>query len=160
MWASLRAHQSKIQKFKQHSVFLFTYSQEDNRHQRQKRQHGFWLLKGLLKDRCRRPDRGRPRKSPNPGGSVSGRRRKGKKGYRDRVEGCRMPGQKAAGQQQKTHCPLVYTQPHPLPRPGPSPFLLSARPPVPPPPPPPHRHSLCCTSPNLPLLKQTAHICV
>lgn len=38
---------------------LFTYSQEENRRQRQKRQHGFWLLQELPKDRCHRPDRGR-----------------------------------------------------------------------------------------------------
>lgn len=41
------------------------------------------------------------------------------------MEGNRMPGQRAEGQQQKTHCPWVYTQPHPLPRPGPGPFLCS-----------------------------------
>lgn len=58
-----------------------------------------------------------------------------------------MPGQRAAGQQQKTHCPLVYTQPHPLPRPGPGPFLLSTRPPP-----------LPLSSPFLPLLKQIAHL--
>lgn len=60
-----------------------------------------------------------------------------------------MPGQRAAGQQQKTHCPLVYTQPHPSPRPGPGPFLLSTRPPP-----------LPLSSPFLPLLKQIAHICI
>lgn len=28
--------------------------------------------------------------------------------------GCGTPGQRAAGQQQKTYCPWVYTQPHPF----------------------------------------------
>lgn len=76
------------------------------------------------------------RKSPNSGGSVSGRRKRKKgverekerEGERERAEGCRMPGQRAAGQQHKTHCPSVYTQPHPSPRPGPGPFLLSTCP--------------------------------
>lgn len=44
---------------------------------------------------------------------------------RERIEERRMPGQRAAGQQQKSHCPWVYTQPHPSHRPGTSPFLHS-----------------------------------
>lgn len=125
-WACVKS-QIKIKCYfnlKIHSVF--TYSQEDKRRQRQICQHDFWLLQELLKEWCRRPDRSRASwgRVPKAGGNQSGKRRKRKKGG-ESVEWNRMPGQRAEGQQQKTHCPWVYTQPHPLPRPGPGPFLCS-----------------------------------
>lgn len=64
------------------------------------------------------------------GGSVSGRRRKKEVKESAGVQDARTEGFKT-GQQQKTHCPKFYTQPHPSFRPQPGPFLLSSHSPPP-----------------------------
>lgn len=63
-------------------------------------------------------------------GSVSGRRRKKEVKESGGVQDARTEGFKT-GQQQKTHCPKFYTQPHPSFRPQPGPFLLSSHSPPP-----------------------------
>ena len=50
LWGSLRkGNWAKVQRRFFREFFSFTYSQEDNRRQRQKRQHGFWLPRSSQK---------------------------------------------------------------------------------------------------------------
>lgn len=71
---------------------------------------------GAPKGRMPRTWRESDEEESHSGGSVSGRRRKKESGG---VQDARTEGFKTR-QQQKTHCTLVYTQPHPSPRPGPA----------------------------------------